>query len=80
MATKFVTVINVKTGKVNTIPRRIYEHPVFNQGQLVEVVPDTKPYVAELYKPTTAEEFVENHPEKIPTVDADAEEASESKE
>lgn len=74
MATEYATVLNVNTGQVGTIPRRFLDHPVINRGQLVEVQADTKPYVPELFKASTAEEFSENHPDKVVAKDSGTDE------
>lgn len=52
----FVPVRNTDTGKVGRIARRLFENPAINpDGLLVEVEPDAKPFVQELYtaKPRT---------------------------
>lgn len=47
----FVPVRNTQTGEVGRIARRLFENPAINKnGILVEVKPDAKPYVKELYK------------------------------
>ena len=62
---ELVNVLNVKTGQTGVIRRRLFDNPAFNNGTLVEVHADVKPYVAELYREQTVEEFTENHPDKV---------------
>lgn len=47
--TDIVHVRNIHTGQVGTIRRRLFEHPYFNRGILIEVDADAKPYVPALY-------------------------------
>lgn len=63
--TVFVT--NTHTGQTGHIRRKLFNSPVFNpKGQLlVEVKDDTKPFIAETYKPKTVDEFKAVHPEKV---------------
>lgn len=61
MSNETVRVLNTQTGKVGTVPRRIFEHPVLSGGSLVEVEHDQKPYVSELYRPRTVEEWESEH-------------------
>ena len=63
---KTVTVRNTLTGKVASIPERIFLSPVFNPEprHLVLAEPGAKPYVG-AYKPKTAEEFEAVHPDKV---------------
>lgn len=53
-----LTVRNTNRGTVGPVRRRIFESPVLNPGILVEVEHDAKPYVPELYKPRTAEQYL----------------------
>lgn len=64
-----VTVLNTLTGKTAETPRWIFESPLYNVGQLVEVKKGTKPYVG-AYKPKTAEQFEEIHPDKVVAADS----------
>lgn len=55
----FVPVRNTETGEVGRIARHLFNNPVINpNGLLVEVEPDAKPFVKELYtaKPRTKDE------------------------
>ena len=61
----YVNVLNVNTGKVGRIRRKLFDNPTFNSGVLVEVQPGTKPYNSALYKPVDAETFIEQHPDKV---------------
>lgn len=54
-----VNVLNPERGTVGKISRRLFEHPVFNPGTLVEVEEGTKPYAPELYKPKDAATFLQ---------------------
>ena len=66
MNDSFVNVLNTKTGKTGRMPRRLFEHPVFNRdGILVEVKPGTKPYNEVLYREQDPETFVKQHPDKV---------------
>lgn len=72
-----VTVLNTLTGKTASIRRWIFESPLYNgDGHLVEVKPGTKPYVG-AYKPKTAKEFKEVHPDKIVVEKVDNEDKAE---
>ena len=62
---ELVNVLNVKTGQTGVIRRRLFDNPAFNNGTLVEVHADVKPYVAGLYREQTVGEFTENHPDKV---------------
>lgn len=46
----FVPVRNTQTGEVGRLARHLFDNPAINNGILVEVKPDAKPYVKELYK------------------------------
>jgi hypothetical protein len=82
-------VLNTATGQTGNLPRKFLTHPFFNKGNaVIEVTPETKPFVTKLYKPQTAEQFEAKHPEKVvskkaekqetPVInDADSEELSE---
>ena len=35
MNDSFVNVLNTKTGKTGRMPRRLFEHPVFNRGGIL---------------------------------------------
>lgn len=50
MKNELVNVLNLETGERGLIRRRLFESPVFNPDILVEVDPEQKPYVSELYK------------------------------
>ena len=65
MATHMTHVIDVKSGEVRDIPTWQFKHRIFNPGIYVEASADAKPYVQELYKPKSADEFEEIHPEKV---------------
>ena len=65
MATHMTHVIDVNSGEVRDIPTWQFKHRIFNPGIYVEASADAKPYVQELYKPKTVEEFEEIHPEKV---------------
>lgn len=56
-----VTVLNLENGQVGVIRRSLFESPVFNVGQLVEVEDGQKPYHPVLWKPRTAEEWEAGH-------------------
>lgn len=45
-----VEVMNLDTGERGKIRRKHFENPRINDGILVEVDPEQKPYVSELYK------------------------------
>ncbi len=52
-----VRVLNQETGQVGTIKRRLFEKPRFNpNGLLVEVGPEQKPYLPEMFKSRVATE------------------------
>jgi len=53
-----ITVLNTLTGQVGKIRAKLFNSPVFNRGNLVEVDPERKPYVADLWKPRTADEYL----------------------
>lgn len=74
-----VRVVNVVTGGVDTLPRRIAEHPVFGKS-LVEVKPGTKPHTPELYSGQTVEDYTSNHPGKLPDNEEDPTTYSETEE
>ena len=57
MSASTVRVRNTHTGQVGEIPARLFNHPVFGKW-LVEADYDDKPYVPELYKSRTPEEFL----------------------
>lgn len=67
MSTETVRVINTQTGRVGSVPRRVFEHPVLSGGSLAEVTHDTKPYSPVLYRGRTPEEFSADHPERVVT-------------
>lgn len=50
MSIELVAVRNLETGEVGTIRRDWFENEKINAGVLVEVDPDAKSYVPELYK------------------------------
>ena len=50
MDNDIVEVLNTETGARGRISRRWFENEAINNGILVEVDADQKPYVAELYK------------------------------
>lgn len=60
-----VKVLNTQTGETGTIRRKWFDNPRINAGVLVEVKPDTKPYIPELYTPKTVEEFTDVHGDKL---------------
>lgn len=66
-----IHVRNTVNGKVGTVRRSLFEHPVFNpKGQVLkEIEPGGKPYISETYKPKTVEEFDLVHPVKVKTED-----------
>lgn len=72
-----VTVLNTVTGRTGKIDRRWFEHSVTNPGVLVEVPAGTKPRVAALHKPQTAEEYLASH---IPHNDLDIEPVADESE
>ena len=47
---ELVHVLNLETGETGDIPRKWFEHEIINPGVLVEVDPEQKPYVQELWK------------------------------
>ena len=65
MTTHMTHVIDVNSGEVRDIPTWQFKHRIFNPGIYVEATADAKPYVQELYKPKTVEQFEEIHPEKV---------------
>lgn len=62
--TNTVRILNTVTGAISVVPRSLLGHPVFGKVW-VEVKDGVKPYVPELYRPASPEEFVELHPEKV---------------
>lgn len=77
MSNDTVNVRNTKRGTVGTVRRRIFESPVLNQGVLVEVDANAKPYVPELYRPRDAQTFLAEQASKTKQVEtADADEAN----
>lgn len=60
------TVLNVRTGQVKTVRRRLFTNPtIFNPETFVEVVADAKSYLPSRYKPMSVDEFIKAHPEKL---------------
>lgn len=71
MNTDIVHVRNTKTGKVGTVTRAIFDHPVFNKDVLVEVEAGAKPVAEGLNRSQTATEYRASHPKPTPdTVDS----------
>lgn len=54
-----VRVLNLETGKIGHISRRLFEHPVFNPGTLVEADPEQKPYVQGMFKSRLTEPAID---------------------
>lgn len=52
--------LNTLSGIVDRLDEHVAVHPVFAK-HLVEVEPGTKSYSPELYKPTTAVEYIAAH-------------------
>lgn len=77
MNTNSVTVRNTKTGRVGVVPRRYLESDVLNKGRLVEVESNAKPYIPELYRPRTADEFLASKRITEPAIDPAAVESFE---
>ena len=50
MSSEMVDVLNIETGERGRIRRRLFSSKRFNNGILVEVDANQKPYVPELYK------------------------------
>lgn len=72
--TETVEVLNQETGERGRISRRLFNHPYFNRGVLVEVDRSQKPYVPGMFKsrltepaidPATVEESEEDAPVEI---------------
>lgn len=57
---ELITARNTISGQVRSTRKSIVEHPVLGKN-LVEVDDDAKPYVSELFKPRSAEEFTSQH-------------------
>ena len=57
--TDTVEVLNQETGERGRISRRLFEHPYFNQGVLVEVDASQKPYVPGMFKSRLTEPAVD---------------------
>lgn len=64
MTIETVRVINTITGAEGKIARHIFENPVFG-AVLVELTPDAKKFVPELYQPQTPEVFEDRHEDKV---------------
>lgn len=60
---QLVWALNTVSGAVAQVSPHLLTHPLFGT-QLVEVPPHTKSYEPELWKPTTAAEFVESQQKK----------------
>lgn len=63
MTTEMVRVLNTHNGETGVLPRRFFENARYNK-YLVEVDPNQKAYVAELFKPQTPKKFLENQETK----------------
>lgn len=87
MSIENVKVMNTHTGQTANIRRDWFDNPrIVNRDIIVEVTADTKPYAKATYKPRSAQEFEDQHPEKIialeefeeaPWVDEDEEQEDE---
>lgn len=63
MTTEMVRVLNTHNGETGVLPRRFFENARYNK-YLVEVDPDQKAYVPELFKSQTPEQFTETQEKK----------------
>jgi hypothetical protein len=54
--TEKIAVRNIETGEVGLIRRKLFDNPRINNGILVEVERDAKPYVSELWKSKIVED------------------------
>lgn len=63
MAIEKVRVLNTHNGRTGVVPRAIFENPLYNKF-LVEVDEHVKPYVPELFKSQTPEEFLNSQEKK----------------
>lgn len=71
---EMITVRNTETGEVGEYRARLFRNKrIFPENVFVAVEQGAKPYVAELYKSRSVEEYVEDHPEKFLSVDEDEE-------
>lgn len=70
----YVEVLNQETGERGRIPRHWFNSKAINNGVLVEVDADQKPYTPELFKSRRVDEVVEtSKPElNVPDAEADA--------
>lgn len=59
MSVEKVTVLNTLTGQVGVMRKKHFDSPVFNRGHLVEVEPGKKSYNSALWKPRSADEYLE---------------------
>lgn len=66
----FVVARNTETGLIAKVPERYIGHPVLGKNYVL-ADEDAKPYLQELYKPQSADEFTVNHPPRIEENDED---------
>lgn len=74
MDNDIVKVMNTLTGETGMIRRRLFDNPRINSGILVEVKPNTKPFVPELYTSKTPDEFKETYPDKVESAESSEDE------
>ena len=80
MSASKVRVRNTHTGQVGEVSERLFNHPVFGKW-LVAAEHDDKPYVPELYKSRTPEEFLaDKSPEQNDTAEKDVDASEAPKE
>lgn len=58
-----ITVINTLSGKVVEVTEKTLNHPILG-ANLVPVEDGQKSYIAEMYEPKSADDFVESKPKR----------------
>lgn len=62
-----ISVLNTQTGAVDSYDERLFRNKViFPTDVFVRVESGSKPYVKELFKPRSVEEYVADHPVEEP--------------
>lgn len=68
----YVEVLNQETGERGRIPRHWFNSKAINNGVLIEVDADQKPYTPELFKSRRVDEVVETSEPGLNMPDAEA--------
>lgn len=65
-----VTIRNTQTGQVGEVPEHVFNNPaIINPNVFVRVETGAKPYVPELYKSKTADEFLTQHSDEVEDIE-----------